>query len=212
MLFSSHRRVFYVPLLYFGASGFFTALSLAAFQSESRDTSMSPLLSLSVGALFLCFAVASCRSISVSGAKLLARGFRKQRTLDLDACAFGVRLRPGRSPAYVVFVTDSVSSEDIGEWGNERGARAAISRLQAHLAARKPSVSGGAPQPNPRRKRAEREVAEVERQWKRSIAAAEKTVADYYQSRTWRITRNVLVGGVLLYALGASLYFFLTQR
>ncbi len=112
----------------------------------------------------------------------------------------------------MVFVTDGVASEDIGEWSRERAARSAVARLETLLGPVEPSLVGGPAKPNRRRERARRQVARLEKEWKSEVAAAEKVIADYYQSRTWRFTKYAIAGGLLLYVLGTSLYFYLTGQ
>jgi hypothetical protein len=210
MLLTGSRRATYVPLLYFGAGGVITAAAVPTLGATTKDARLGVSMLLLLGVMSLFFAVGSSRRLAVSGDALLVRGFGKTRSLELGACAFGVRLKTGRSPTYVVFVTDGVASEDIGEWIRERGARAAVTRLETLFVQAEPPLVGGPPPRNRRLERARRQAARVESEWKSQVAVAEKAVAEYYRSRTWRFTKYAIPVALVLYVLGASLYFYLT--
>jgi hypothetical protein len=211
MLVLGPRRATYVPLVYLGIGGLFTGVGLAALANANAGSKTGALTAFLLGAVSLYFALDACRKLSAHGDDLVVRGFRKRRSLELAACAFGVRLKTGRSPAYVVFVTDSVASEEIGEWSRERAARAAVARLETTFAF-EPKFVGGPARPNRRLERARRHVAELEREWKSQVDVAEKAVADYYQSKTWRFTKYAIVAGLVLYVAAMSLYFYLNGQ
>lgn len=212
MLLVGPRRATYFPLAYFGVGALFAAIGVAALVNGKTESRSGALIGFLLGAVSVYFASSAWRRLTAKDDELLVRGFGRRRSLELSACAFGVRLKPGRSPAYVVFVTDSVASEDIGEWSRERAARSAVAHLETLFAPAEPSLVGGPTKPNRRRERARRQVAQLENEWKSQVAAAEKVIADYYQSRTWRFTKYAIVGGLLIYVLGASLYFYLTGQ
>jgi hypothetical protein len=212
MLLLGPRRATYAPLSYFAVGALFTGVGLAALTTAGEGSRTGALTACLLGAVSIYLACGSCRKLSANDEALLVRGFRKQRSFDLRACAFGVRLTTGRSPSYVVFVTDGSASEDIGEWSRERGARSAVAHLETVFAPPEASLVGGPAKQSRRRERARRQVAAIENEWKSAVAVGERAVRDYYQSRTWRFTKYAIAGGLVLYVLGASLYFYLTGQ
>ena len=212
MLLLGPRRATYFPLVYFGIGALFTVVGVAALANTATESKAGALTGFLLGAVSVYFASSAVRRLIANDEELVVRGLRTRRSLELSACAFGVRLKTGRAPSYVVFVTDGVASEDIGEWARERAARSAVARLETLFGPLEPSLVGGPAKPNRRRERAKRQVARLENEWKSEVASAEKVIADYYQSRTWRFTKYAIAGGLVLYVLGASLYFYLTGQ
>jgi hypothetical protein len=119
-----------------------------------------------------------------------------------DSCAFGVRLETSRESAgYIVFATDGQASVDLGEWSTEPGARRSVERARRALYGAS-SSSGSS--------KAQRDVEQVERTWQANVAEARKTLDAYYQSRTWKISKYVIVGLLVSYSIGMLIHFYFT--
>jgi hypothetical protein len=152
------------------------------------------------GGFVLWIALTELATLHIQDRALLLWGpFRRQR-IDSDACAFGVRLQSGsRSVRYIVFATDGQTSIEVGNFATERGARRSIGRLSETLYGDVPRRGSD---------RAQREIEQVERTWKANRTEAQNTIDAYYKSPGWRAGKYIVIGVVVAYSIGMSLYLY----
>jgi len=179
------------------------ALTYAIVQGVRQQPSGGLVVLAVVDLLLAVLAVLHVNWLGVDGRFLRVRHVLGTDRLTRFASAFGVRAEAGaKSIAYVVFVTDGFRHVDLAFYASDSSARRAVRRLTAALL-------DGAPSPT---SPGSREVERVEAQFRASSEAAERIVAEYYESRTWKRARLlILVFGAISMA-AALLSWFYAQR
>lgn len=200
-------RAYSVPILYLVVGTAIGTLSMGALlQASGAGQIWGGLIGVLLGGGSVVLGIGSCRLLRAGGDELVVSGLGKRVSLERTAAAFGVRLQSGgRSSRWIVFVTDGQSSDELGDWFSEQGARRAITRLERALL----------PPADPHHRplaRAKRQVAAIEREWQAPLAEAQKTVQAYYDSPAWRRAKYGVVGLVIAYSIGMMIYLALTER
>ena len=155
------------------------------------------------GGLVLWAALDELVLVSVEQGKLRAAGPWRRASIEASQCALGIRCESGsRSVKYVVFASDGSGLMDLGTWGSERGAERGRKRFTAALL--EPSH-----RPSPQ---AERDVSQIEDEWRTHQQQAKATIDAYYQSSTWKRMPYVIGIGLAVYVLGVALYQYFIEQ
>lgn len=136
--------------------------------------------------------------------RIVGRTLFGRDAVDSRTCALGIAITTGSKggSTYTIYATDGTSRIEFAECWTRRGAESALRRLEACF---------GVDHRDAARRSACTRIDSERQRLEASVSSAQRHVDAYYQSGAFRRAGYLVVGFIVLYVVGISVYAWLTH-